>query len=129
LGTVPEELASLVPGWSGGQELTPVARLRTTRTERRLTDAGGRVLAEVVDDQVTGSLPTAAPGDRDWAVTSAWREVEVELGLGSAALLDAVEDRLVRAGARRSPAASKLGMLLAAAGIAPGPGSAESEGH
>jgi inorganic triphosphatase YgiF len=113
--TVPEELASQVSGWTGGQALSPVARLQTTRDERRLADAGGRVLAEVVDDNVTGSMPAAG----EWTVVSTWREVEVELKLGTVAVLDAVEDLLVQAGARPSRAASKLGRLLTAAGVTP----------
>jgi inorganic triphosphatase YgiF len=112
-GTVPARLATLVSQWSGDQPLVPIARLATSRTVRYLTDAAGRVLAEVVDDQVTGSLPEAQP---DWPVVSSWREVEVELGQGPAAILDDVESRLLQAGARRSAVASKLGVLLAAAG-------------
>lgn len=117
-GTVPEQLASLVSQWSGNQALHPIARLATTRTLRCLTDAAGRALAEVADDHVTGSLPGGTePAQREWQVASSWREIEVELGLGPEAVLDDVEGRLLQAGARRSPAASKLGRLLAAAGI------------
>jgi hypothetical protein len=75
----------------------------------------------VVDDHVTGSLPAASPGAPEWTVFSTWREVEVELKLGPAAVLDAVEVLLVKAGARPSPAASKLGLLLTAAGVMPEP--------
>lgn len=117
--TVPEQLASLVSEWSGNQALHPIARLATTRTVRCLADAAGRVLAEVADDHVTGSVPgAAAPAHREWLVASTWREIEVELGLGPEGVLDDVEGRLLQAGARRSPAASKLALLLAAAGVA-----------
>jgi CYTH domain len=120
-GTVPAELAGLVSGVTGGLPLRPIARLQTARTVRHLLDAAGRVLAEVADDQVTGSLPE--PGSPDgpqadgpWRVSSSWREVEVELGTGATELLDAAGQLLLAAGARPSPAASKLSLLLTTAG-------------
>jgi hypothetical protein len=48
-----------------------------------------------------------------------WRELEVELTGGTASLLDAVEQRLVFAGARRSASASKLQHVLGAADAPP----------
>jgi inorganic triphosphatase YgiF len=119
---VPAELAGLVSGVTGGQPLRPIARLQTTRTVRHLLDAAGQVLAEVADDQVRGSLPgPGGAGDAEsWQEASAWREVEVELDRGTADLLDAAGDVLFAAGAELSPAASKLGLLLTAAGALPG---------
>src|SRR5689334_9651880 len=83
---VPDDLSGLVADWVHGQPLRPIARLQTTRTVRRLTDATGQVLAEVADDEVTGSLPdqdayaTDAPPDpAAWRTATAWREVEIEL--------------------------------------------------
>jgi hypothetical protein len=46
--------------------------------------------------------------------------VEAELVTGDTALLDEVGKRLIEAGAKPSAAASKLSIVLAAAGIAPG---------
>ena len=116
---VPEELAGLVAEWIRGRPLRPIARLQTTRTVRRLTDAAGQVLAEVADDEVTGSLPdqdacaTDGPSDpAAWRTATAWREVEVELGSGPAGLLDEAGQLLLDAGARPSPSASKLRQLL-----------------
>jgi hypothetical protein len=116
---VPGELAGLVAEWTQGQPLRPIARLQTTRTVRRLTDAGGQVLAEVADDEVTGSLPdqdgcdTDAPPDpAAWRTATAWREVEIELARGPAGLLDEAGRLLLAAGARPSPAASKLRLVL-----------------
>src|SRR5690348_8739927 len=43
---VPDDLAGLVADQVHGQPLRPIARLQTTRTVRRLTDAAGQVLAE-----------------------------------------------------------------------------------
>ncbi len=115
---VPASLAGLVTGWTGGQQLRPVARLDTIRQVLPLTGPDGQVLAEIADDLVTGWLP--GPGEGEWQEESAWREIEVELRAGSASLLDAVGDRLRRAGAAPSAAASKLSRLLSAAGPAAG---------
>ncbi len=116
---VPGELSGLVADWIHGRPLRPIARLQTTRTVRRLTDAAGRVLAEVADDEVTGSLPdhdaraTDGPPDPGaWRTATSWREVEVELGSGDAGLLDETGRRLLEAGARPSPSASKLRQVL-----------------
>jgi hypothetical protein len=122
---VPPELAGLVAEQTGGEPLRPIARLQTTRTVRHLLDSAGRVLAEVADDEVTGSLPdqssrrTNGPGDPDaWPTAIAWREVEIELARGPAGLLDDAGGMLLTAGARPSPAASKLSLVLGAAGSA-----------
>jgi hypothetical protein len=120
---VPAELADLVSEQAGGEPLRPIARLQTTRTVRHLVDSAGQVLAEVADDEVTGSLPdqdsgnTDSRGDPDaWQTAIAWREVEIELARGPGGLLDAAGRVLLDAGARPSPAASKLSLLLSAAG-------------
>ena len=120
---VPDELAGLVSEEARGEPLRPIARLQTTRTVRHLMDAAGQVLAEVADDEVTGSLPdqhsgiTEGPGDPGaWQTAIAWREVEIELARGPDGLLDAAGRVLLEAGARPSPAASKLSLLLSAAG-------------
>jgi inorganic triphosphatase YgiF len=120
---VPAELAGLVSEQTGGEPLRPIARLQTARTVRHLLDSAGQVLAEVADDEVTGSLPdqssrkTNGPGDPDaWRTAIAWREVEIELARGPAGLLDDAGRVLLAAGARLSPAASKLSLLLSAAG-------------
>src|SRR5262249_33836560 len=119
----PAELAGLVARWTGGEPLRPIARLQTTRTVRHLLDSGGEVLAEVADDEVTGSLPDQNSGDTDapggpvaWQTATAWREGGIELGGGPAGLLDAAGRLLLGAGARPSPAASKLSLLLSTAG-------------
>ena len=129
-GSVPARLAELVAGWSGGQPLRPIARLATTRRLRRLAGRDAEVLAEVADDLVMGSLPAPAaagpgaagpggPGMPEWREVSRWREIEIELVTGPRALLDSAGDRLCRAGAAPSAAASKLSRLLASAPGAP----------
>jgi CYTH domain len=124
---VPARLAGLVTRWTGGQPLQPIARLATTRRVRWLAGPAGQVLAEVADDLVSGSLPApapaspgtgagpAGPGSPGWREVSRWREVEIELGAGPRELLDSAGALLVRAGAARSAAASKLSRLLASA--------------
>jgi CYTH domain len=116
---VPAELSGLVAEWIRGKPLHPIARLQTIRTVRRLTDATGQVLAEVADDEVTGSLPDHNGGDTHgppdpvpWRTAAAWREVEIELARGPAGLLDEAGRLLLEAGARPSPAASKLRLVL-----------------
>jgi hypothetical protein len=129
-GSVPARLAELVAGPSGGQPLRPIARLATTRRLRRLAGRDAEVLAEVADDLVIGSLPAPAaagsgaagpggPGMPEWREVSRWREIEIELVTGPRELLDSAGDRLCRAGAAPSAAASKLSRLLASAPGAP----------
>jgi inorganic triphosphatase YgiF len=118
--TVPAELTGLVSGVTGELPLRPIARLQTARTVRHLRDGAGRVLAEVADDQVTGSLPEPEGAAGSWQVSSTWREVEVELDRGTTDLLAATRQLLLAAGARPSPAASKLSNLLTTAGVLPG---------
>ena len=108
---VPEEIAARVARWSGGAPLRPVARLETRRTVHRLLDQAGQVLAELADDQVTGSRPDPADPGR-WRQQDAWREVEVELKSGTPEVLDAAAAGLAAAGARPSRSASKLARVL-----------------
>ena len=109
--TVPGEVAGEVARWTGGEQLAPVALLRTERTVRRLVGPAGDVLAEVADDRVTGSRPDPVDPAR-WQQADAWREVEVELVCGTRDVLDAATARLTEAGARPSPSASKLARVL-----------------
>ena len=108
---VPGEIAAEVARWSGGAPLRPVARLETHRTVRRLVSESGEVLAEVADDQVTGSRPDPADPET-WRLQDTWREVEVELKSGTPDLLDAAAAGLAAAGAAPSWSASKLARVL-----------------
>ena len=120
-GTVPSRVATLVAEWTQGEALRPIARLETRRTVRRLLDQAGRVLAEVADDQVTGSRPVH-PDAADWHEAATWRELEVELVSGTRDLLAAAGKRLQAAGAQPSASASKLSRLLGTGPPAAGSG-------
>ena len=124
-GTVPSRVATLVAEWTQGEALRPIARLETRRAVRRLLDQAGRVLAEVADDQVTGSRPVH-PDAADWHEAATWRELEVELVSGTRDLLATAGKRLQAAGAQPSASASKLSRLLGAGPPAAGSGQRSS---
>ena len=105
--TPPAELVGLTRAVTRGAPLGPVAELATRRRRWRLAGDDGRVLVEVVDDQVSAHTLGASTAGLSW------REVEVELGGDDDPdLLDRVERRLLKAGVRRSDARSKLARLL-----------------
>jgi CHAD domain-containing protein len=85
--------------------------VRTRRMVTSLLDADGHVLVEVADDTVTATAFAGGAGRP--AEVHTWREVEVELGHGDAALAAAVGERLTAAGARSSASPSKVGRVLA----------------
>ncbi|CCH85507.1 Conserved protein of unknown function; putative CHAD domain [Modestobacter italicus] len=109
--TPPKAVLEPVLGIVRRAPATQVAALRTRRVVTELVDAEGRVLAEVADDQVTGTALPAGPGEA--AVVTAWREVEIELVDGDEELLAAVAAAVVDAGARPAAAPSKLSRVLA----------------
>lgn len=115
--TVPAPLRATVRAVTRGATLRPVAEVRTTRTVRRLVDASGHAVLEVVDDQVQARRvrPAAGSGDATGASTT-WREVEVELADGAPALLDEVGSRLRALGVKPAKATSKLDRVLAGDG-------------
>ncbi len=104
---VPKELRDLTGGLRRGRALRHIARIRTERTAYRVSDASGSLLVEVADDRVSATTLGAQ------ALTSAWREVEVEIGAGDGSLVRAIVKRLRDAGARPSPAPSKLARAVA----------------
>ncbi|WP_433476467.1 CHAD domain-containing protein [Spirillospora sp. CA-142024] len=115
----PPELADLLLAHTRGRPLVAVAEIRTDRTERALLGRSGTVLAQLVDDNVTGIRLEP----RDEGVT-AWRELEVELVDGEEDVLDAVGEHLTGSGARASEAPNKLSIVLGA-DAAPGGHSVE----
>ncbi|MFC0446825.1 CYTH and CHAD domain-containing protein [Rhodococcus jostii] len=111
--TIPDELATLIVGVALGKSVHPVATLTTVRRMQRVLDSDDRLVAEVADDRVRGTVA----GDR--AVVSEWREVEVEAGdAGSEKLLGKIGKRLTLRGAKPSRYPSKLSRVLSTAQLA-----------
>ncbi|MET7637880.1 CYTH and CHAD domain-containing protein [Streptomyces sp. NPDC005438] len=108
---IPDTLLALARSRVRDRRPLPLMRLRSTRTVRELLDARGQRLAEVAVDRVLASRP-------DGSRATEWTEIEVELGAGDLSLLDAVEERLNRAGVSRSAGSSKLARALEETGTA-----------
>ncbi len=92
--------------------LTPLARIRNTRTAYALRSADGGVVAEFVDDRV------AAVDERS-GVERSWREWEFELGPAAPedgaereAIFTAVDAAVRAAGGREAASASKLARAM-----------------
>jgi CHAD domain-containing protein len=103
---VPAALLDVVKAYSRGGELRPIARITTTRLTRKLLGEDDRVLAEVVDDDVSGATLGEVTTLREW------REMEVELKDGSPELLAAADALLARGGATVAANQRKLGRLF-----------------
>ena len=94
----------MVLGVRRGRSLRHLVTVRTNRSTNRLLTAGGELMVEIADDQVTAVAP--GPGS---ATLSSWREIEAELGpAGSEELLDLVNRDLTAAGAHPSEVAYKV---------------------
>jgi CHAD domain-containing protein len=121
-GVPPAELLALVRGWTRGAPVGEVARIETRRTERALLGADGTVLAELAQDEVTG---TDGDGRR-----TAWCEWELELVDGEASLLASADELMEGAGVAVSRVPRKIQHVLGGR-LAPQPrtGSAESAGE
>src|SRR4051794_27697706 len=100
---VPDQLQSMVWARTLGRPLQPVARITTERTVRRLSDPTGQVLVEIADDRVTAArLGTLDGSGEAVGAPMRWREIEVELGDGTADLIDALDANLQQRGLRRA---------------------------
>ncbi|MGJ7440422.1 CHAD domain-containing protein [Aquipuribacter sp. MA13-6] len=123
---VPAALLGLSRARHRDRPLPVVAVLTTQRRTTELTDADGAVLVEVAEDRVTAELVDGLADDpAAGSDPQRWDEVEVELVGGTEDLLHAVVQVLLDAGARPQAHRSKLGRVLATAGVldrvAPGP--------
>ncbi len=109
---IPTGVVDLLRAYVRHTPLQGVARLRTHRTGVELLDAEGRVVAEVVDDEVS-----VLHGAR---MTARFREVEVELrDTAAPELLDAVVDKLRQAGTGKPDPTPKLVRALGARALEP----------
>ena len=111
--TVPPALVAPVRAIVRDHPLGPVAQIDTHRVVHRLS-GGDSVLAEFCDDTVSASRP--GDGQRQQ-----WREWEVELGSGDAALLDAAQAAVLGAGGSPAPGPSKLARALGVDAVQEGP--------
>ncbi|WP_329120602.1 CYTH and CHAD domain-containing protein [Streptomyces sp. NBC_01353] len=106
--TLPTSLARLLRSRIRDEDVVPVVRLRSSRDVRHLVDDQGTLVAEVSVDTVHAERLTETGGE------TSWTEIEVELADGAdPTVLDAVEERLKKAGVRPSASASKLARALA----------------
>lgn len=108
---VPDAVAAAIAAWAA-PPFTPLARIRNHRVAFALTDGGGGLVAEVVDDHVTATAERTGEETR-------WREWEVELGPAAPAddtwrdeFFAAVERLVIAAGGRPAASDSKLGRAL-----------------
>ena len=110
--TIPDTLRDLALSRTRGAELTPVVRIRSTRTTRHLVDSEGAVLADLTVDEVR------AESLRGTTTLAAWTEMEVELADDAdPALLDVVDKTLHKNGIDRAANPSKLARALEETGV------------
>src|SRR5512139_1689251 len=102
----PRELRTATLAYTRGDDLAPVATLRTSRTVHRLLGGDGSCLAEVCEDDVN-----AFDGSSSHSLL-AWREWEVELVQGDAELLTRVDAVMESAGVSVARTPSKLACVL-----------------
>ncbi|NHC24369.1 CYTH and CHAD domain-containing protein [Nocardioides sp. IC4_145] len=102
--SVPTRWRDLVLAWTRGEAVAPIAVVTTRRTVRQLLGEDGSVLAELADDEVTGTPVDGAP--------VSWREWELELVEGGEALLAAADELFVLRGAEVVPLARKIAVTL-----------------
>jgi CHAD domain-containing protein len=101
----PAELRRLVVSWTLKAPLEPVATIETRRTRRDLVAGDGTVLAELADDQVTGT-PEGGTGP------VLWREWELELVEAGGELLEAADQLMADAGITPETAQRKIVRVL-----------------
>lgn len=106
LEAVPARLKDLVLVHTRGQDLVPIAELKTRRTVIHLMAADGTVQAEFSNDFVEAQIlqePTES---------SAWREWEIELVRGNRKLLESADAVVASHGHQQADLPSKLARAL-----------------
>jgi CHAD domain-containing protein len=111
--TPPSAIRDQVRALTRGEDLQPIARIRTHRVERALRAADGSTVALIADDDVT------ADSLLDGGTGTQWRELEIELVDGPREALDRLDAALRAAGARPAESPSKLARALGDAYPAP----------
>lgn len=106
LEAVPARLKDLVRVHTRGQDLVPIADLKTRRTVIHLMAADGTVQAEFSDDFVEAKIL------REPTESSAWREWEIELVHGGRKLLKSADVALALQGIQPADLPSKLARAL-----------------
>jgi CHAD domain-containing protein len=101
----PAELRRQVLAWTLRAPLAPIATIRTRRTRRDLISRDGTALAELADDQVTGT-PEGSAGP------VVWREWELELVDAGAELLEAADELMAGVGVRPGGVHRKIVRVL-----------------
>lgn len=101
----PAELRRAVLAWVRKAPLHEIATVSTRRTRRNLLADDGSVLAELADDEVTGT-----PAGSDGPVT--WREWELELVDADPDLLEAADELLAEVDVRPSEVQRKILRVL-----------------
>ncbi|WP_329500586.1 CYTH and CHAD domain-containing protein [Kitasatospora herbaricolor] len=114
---VPQELLARTRADAHGEQVEPVAHLRTRRDLTLLVDEEGEALAELARDTVSARiLGTAlrAGGNTGNGEPVSWAETEVEVVGGGPELLDEVDAQLRRRGLRPAASPNKLSRVFAA---------------
>jgi CHAD domain-containing protein len=101
----PAELRRTVVAWTLEAPLEPIATIETRRTRRDLVAGNGTVLAELADDEVTGT-PEGSAGP------VAWREWELELVDAGVELLEAADELMAGMGIRPGEVQRKIVRVL-----------------
>lgn len=101
----PAELRRLVVAWTLKAPLEPVASIQTRRTRRDLVALDGTVLAELADDEVSGT-------PHGGAAPVVWREWELELVRAGGELLDAADQLMADAGIDQDSVQRKIVRVL-----------------
>ncbi|HET7350303.1 MAG TPA: CYTH domain-containing protein, partial [Marmoricola sp.] len=101
----PAELRRTVAAWTLKAPLEPIATIETRRTRRDLVAGNGSVLAELADDEVTGT-PEGSAG------SVVWREWELELVDAGVDLLEAADALMAGIGIRPGEVQRKIVRVL-----------------
>jgi CHAD domain-containing protein len=101
----PADLRRNIVAWTFNAPLVPIATIRTRRSRQDLVAGDGTVLAELADDEVTGTPEGAS-------APVVWREWELELVDAGPELLSAADELMARVGVRPDEVQRKILRVL-----------------